>query len=152
MFLMFLTFFLYFWSLFWTLFHYKNVSLKCITQCTISMISYVVCYFPSLPFNYALKMGNELVKKQATIFEGSHFQNAWTNFHDFRHTSTPFYRDNICWFHIQQIHNTKWYHLTKVNISDRYSFRRTLKRMEFNSLFNRLVWTNCWIKSTASWQ
>jgi len=39
-----------------------------------------------------------------------HIQNAWSNLHDFWHTSTPFYSD-ICWFHIQEIHHTKWHHL-----------------------------------------
>jgi len=44
-----------------------------------------------------------------------HFQNAWTNFHDFRHTLTPFYSDDIRWFYIQQIQHTKLRHLPKIN-------------------------------------
>jgi len=52
-------------------------------------------------------------------------QNAWTNFHDFWHTATPFSAEHICWSQIHQIYCTKWCHLAKVNnlsfaVSKRY--------------------------------
>ena len=42
-------------------------------------------------------------------------QNAWTNFHDFWHTSKSFSTEHICWFQIHQIYCSKWCHLAKVN-------------------------------------